>query len=538
MKDSLFYLVQQLLINNSINLDKKELAFQIQSHPSYPSLHAVTGVLDHFNIDNLALDVPVNVDTLKQLPKVFLAQIHSDQQKVFAIVANKGLNYHVIISKKTKLKLSATDFLSIFTGIIVAVEKTDLVEEKTDSSIHIKNSLIAICSLVVLSIYLNTEPSLTSVLIFASSILGLFISISLKKQEKGIQNVIGNAFCSGESEKKDCNAVLTSKGANIFKPYKLSDLCLIFFSGLSLSILFTSVLNISASFTFALILLSFPITLYSIYYQAVIIKKWCLLCISVVGILWVQSALIIFNANIITSVSWSINTILVNSFGFLLALTLWHLLAHNLDELQVLKKVRIDLFKFKRNFKIFNTLLQTSKTINTTIYNSSEIIFGNANSPLKIVIVTSPFCGHCKPVHSLIEDILKKHSSKVAISVRFNANINYPEDNLVKVTSRLIEIYNTNGETDCLAAMHDIYQGQPTDLWLNELGNCNNTELFIEELKKENEWCANNNLNFTPVILINGRTYPKEYDRNDLIYFIEELYESNTISMEELELTT
>jgi len=538
LKDSLFYLVQQLLINNSINLDKKELAFQIQSHPSYPSLHAVTGVLDHFNIDNLALDVPVNVDTLKQLPKVFLAQIHSDQQKVFAIVANKGLNYHVIISKKTKLKLSATDFLSIFTGIIVAVEKTDLVEEKTDSSIHIKNSLIAICSLVVLSIYLNTEPSLTSVLIFASSILGLFISISLKKQEKGIQNVIGNAFCSGESEKKDCNAVLTSKGANIFKPYKLSDLCLIFFSGLSLSILFTSVLNISASFTFALILLSFPITLYSIYYQAVIIKKWCLLCISVVGILWVQSALIIFNANIITSVSWSINTILVNSFGFLLALTLWHLLAHNLDELQVLKKVRIDLFKFKRNFKIFNTLLQTSKTINTTIYNSSEIIFGNANSPLKIVIVTSPFCGHCKPVHSLIEDILKKHSSKVAISVRFNANINYPEDNLVKVTSRLIEIYNTNGETDCLAAMHDIYQGQPTDLWLNELGNCNNTELFIEELKKENEWCANNNLNFTPVILINGRTYPKEYDRNDLIYFIEELYESNTISMEELELTT
>lgn len=538
MKDSLFYLVQQLLINNSINLDKKELAFQIQSHPSYPSLHAVTGVLDHFNIDNLALDVPVNVDTLKQLPKVFLAQIHSDQQKVFAIVANKGLNYHVIISKKTKLKLSATDFLNIFTGIIVAVEKTDLVEEKTDSSIHIKNSLIAICSLVVLSIYLNTEPSLTSVLIFASSILGLFISISLKKQEKGIQNVIGNAFCSGESEKKDCNAVLTSKGANIFKPFKLSDLCLIFFSGLSLSILFTSVLNISASFTFALILLSFPITLYSIYYQAVIIKKWCLLCISVVGILWVQSALIIFNANIITSVSWSINTILVNSFGFLLALTLWHLLAHNLDELQVLKKVRIDLFKFKRNFKIFNTLLQTSKTINTTIYNSSEIIFGNANSPLKIVIVTSPFCGHCKPVHSLIEDILKKHSSKVAISVRFNANINYPEDNLVKVTSRLIEIYNTNGETDCLTAMHDIYQGQPTDLWLNELGNCNNTELFIEELKKENEWCANNNLNFTPVILINGRTYPKEYDRNDLIYFIEELYESNTISMEELELTT
>ena len=27
---------------------RDELEFQLLSHPSYPSLHAVTGVLDHF----------------------------------------------------------------------------------------------------------------------------------------------------------------------------------------------------------------------------------------------------------------------------------------------------------------------------------------------------------------------------------------------------------------------------------------------------------------------------------------------------------
>ena len=43
-----------LLRKNGIQFDKDEFLFQIQSHPSYPSLHSITGVLEHFNIDNIA----------------------------------------------------------------------------------------------------------------------------------------------------------------------------------------------------------------------------------------------------------------------------------------------------------------------------------------------------------------------------------------------------------------------------------------------------------------------------------------------------
>ena len=50
MKSPLSLIVKKLLSKNAISFDKKELDFQIQSHPSYPSLHAITGVLDHFNI--------------------------------------------------------------------------------------------------------------------------------------------------------------------------------------------------------------------------------------------------------------------------------------------------------------------------------------------------------------------------------------------------------------------------------------------------------------------------------------------------------
>ena len=34
-------------------------------------------------------------------------------------------------------------------------------------------------------------------------------------------------------------------------------------------------------------------------------------------------------------------------------------------------------------------------------------------------------------------------------------------------------------------------------------------------------------INFTPEILINGKSFPKEYSRTDLIFFIEDLEENS-----------
>jgi uncharacterized membrane protein len=528
LKDTLYYLVQQLLIYNSIALDKKELSFQIQSHPSYPSLHAITGVLDHFNIDNIALDIPIDEATLAQLPKSFLARVKINQREEFAVIVKKGLYYSVILSKKKEDKLTSDEFLDIFTGIIVAVEKTELTEENNANTKLTNNSFITILSIVIFGLFFLAKPSLISTLFFFTSIIGILISITLKKQEQGIQTVLGNAFCSGASEFKDCDAVLTSKGANIniFGNYKLSDVSLIYFSGLAVTVFTSILLGLNLSLVFVISLLAFPITLYSIYYQAVVIKKWCLLCISIVAILWAQTVIVAFNFEPITSLSWSLNSILLIVLGFLSVLTIWNIIAPQLTDLQKLKQIKIDHFKFKRNFNLFHTLLETSKIIDTTINNASEIVFGNPNSNLELTIVTSPFCGHCKPVHTLVETILKKHSDKVKIIIRFSVNSNDAENILVKITSRVIELYNTEGVETCLNAMHKIYKGQEPESWITTFGVCNNKEYFLGILKKESEWCKENAINFTPEILINGKSFPKEYDRNDLIYFIEDLHEN------------
>ena len=101
-----------------------------------------------------------------------------------------------------------------------------------------------------------------------------------------METAIGNAFCSGGTEKKDCDAVLTSKGAELLKGYKLSDFSLLYFIILSF-LTFVQIQNPNISFIISVIAL--PITIYSIYYQYFILKKWCLLCLTIVGVLWIQS---------------------------------------------------------------------------------------------------------------------------------------------------------------------------------------------------------------------------------------------------------
>ncbi|MFT7900614.1 vitamin K epoxide reductase family protein [Tenacibaculum ascidiaceicola] len=525
MKDTLINLVQKLLKKNSISFDKEELAFQIQSHPSYPSLHAITGVLDHFNIENVAADVPVNSETLSQLPDCFIAQINSDYGQDLIVVERKKSDYIIYDSENKKTNLTESEFLNKFTGIIVAVEETEDYQTTKSNSKLVKTIGFSLLAIFALFFVFNNSTSWYNTFYFLLSITGAVISVAIIKQELGLKTSIGDAFCSGTDDKKDCDAVLTSKGAEILKGYKLSDFSMLYFIGLSL-LTFTQISNPVISYTISL--LAIPITLYSLYYQYAVVKKWCLLCLSIVGVLWLQALAPVLTNNYI-------NTFILSDFvtlGLIASFTwlTWSYIKPLFTEVQELKKEKIASVKFKRNYALFDSLLQKSPQLDTQLTNSKEIIFGNLNSNLEITIVTNPFCGHCKPVHAHVDEILKRYHDNVKVKVRFNVSVEDKNSDVVKITSRLIEIYNTQGEKECLKAMDAIYEGQKPASWLKKWGECSNKETYTLELEKEKNWCTENAINFTPEILVNGKSFPKEYNRTDLILFIEDLEENSQTS--------
>ena len=526
MKKSLFLLVKKLLSENNIFFDKNELAFQIESHPSYPSLHAITGVLDHFNIENVAAEVPTNKETLDQLPESFIAQTSSESgQQLVTVIRQKDKSSYKIFSELGSTNIvSESEFLESFTGIIVAVEADE--NTKSTSNNWLKSTVlfaILICTSLAI-LFLKNTP-LSNFFFMVLSIAGIIASYSILNQELGESTVIGEAFCSGSDEKKDCDAVLTSKGAEIIKGHKLSDLSIIYFSGLLLISLLTTNLQPLYIISF----LALPITFYSIFYQYKVVKSWCALCLTIVGILWLQ-AIIGFTEtkSFSTSSILNLNNILVTTTSFIAVYLVWMYIKPLVKKAIDLQKEKVEFVKFKRNFNLFQTLLNKSTKINTEIPNTKEIIFGNVNAPLEIVTVTNPFCGHCKPVHNLVNDILDKHKDDAKIIVRFNVPAENMESKATIVATKLIELYNEKGMHECKKAMNDIYGELNFEEWIAKWGNPNKSDIYLDVVKNEKDWCAQHAINFTPEVLTNGKSFPKEYQRTDLIYFIEDLQEAYT----------
>ncbi|SEC22974.1 Protein-disulfide isomerase [Tenacibaculum sp. MAR_2009_124] len=523
MKKSLNFLVSLLLKKNKISFDKDELSFQIESHPSYPSLHAITGVLDHFNIENVAAEVPATEDILGQLPDIFLAQIKTPENGEELVVVERSKEIITIVNIEGKKKLQRIkEFLEVFTGIIVAVEKTDEVQviSKSDNRTLKYVAYILLFGLFSVLIFKHYN-NVFSVFHLLLSVVGFIVSVAILRQEFGLQSSIGDAFCSETDDKKDCDAVLTSKGAEILKGFKLSDFSIVYFGTM---ILFTLIQignpNLALLITYAAI----PVTLYSIYYQYAVLKKWCLLCLSIVGVLWLQAIVTFF---ITPQLVFEINSSLFFVVISLSLLVAWTQLRPILNEVIDLRKEKVKSTKFKRNFGLFQSLLNKSTGLNTAIDDSQEIVFGNLDSNLELVVITNPFCGHCKPVHKHIEEILQKYPNAVKIRVRFNVNTSDVESELVKITSKLIHIYHERGKETCLVAMKEIYEEGNAKVWLKNWGE--DKAVFVEELEREKDWCQENGINFTPEILINGKAFPKEYDRSDLVFFIEELEEQSEV---------
>lgn len=521
MKDPLSYQIQQLLKRNNILIDFDELSFQIKSHPTYPSLHSVTGVLDHFNIGNIALDVPNTTDTLEQLPKTFLAQVEIDEQKQFVVVTKAKDNYQLTYTAKLKKSLTQSQFLEQFTGIVLVVDKdeSNLDNNNTASKTPIINVLKIVSVVLFITLLLNNTNDLAHYIFLSLSFIGIYLAHTILKQEQGISTVLGDAFCSNPSEKKNCNAVLSSKAATVFKNLKLSDVSSMYFIGLSLST-FLLAINNNPMFSIQLIsLLALPAILYSIYYQAIIIKKWCLLCLGIVAILCIQALLSLISFQPI----YHLESILISLLSFSFTSTFWLIKSDLLKDNKSLKKMKVSYYKFKRNFDLFITQLDKSKSINTLINTTGEIVLGNTNSNLEITIITNPLCGHCKPVHKTLEQILKNYSESVKLTIRFNVNSKNDESLAVKITLRLLELYNTKGPKICLEAMHEIYGKLSPKEWLKKWNYCEISTTYLPILQEQYSWCKDNTINFTPELLINGKSYPKIFDRSDLIYFIEEL---------------
>jgi len=527
MQDQLYILLKKLVVKNNIRINQDELKLQLQSHPSYPSLHSVTGVMDHFSIPNLAIKVPQTQEVLEQLPSGFLAVIDENGLEDIAYVEKKKDRFKLLSQSNDSKTITSEDFLSIWNGVLIAIEPEDGEVKKQFSQ---RTILLALCIVAFTGIFVYAlfNSSIFSAAHFLLSGIGFMISVLIVKHDLGIQTQLENSFCN-LSKKTSCDAVLNGKGSVIFNKIKLSDLSLVTFLGYVFMFLLASMTKVQPELLTAMLsLCGVAAALYSVYYQAIVIKKWCPLCLGIVGVLVLQASSVLLMDVTLFSFSVSSTSLLIVFTGFAIAIASWYFLKPLLQSKTDYNTLQVSHQKFKRAFSIFNTLLNQETALETNPAITNELVFGHHHAPLTLTLVTSPFCFYCRAAHKDVVDILKKGKERVKVRVRFMTDPSQPDNALYKIVSETMHVYHTQGPKACLNLLDILYDSK-TDLnhWVSNT-NIHYNPSYDAVIKQQLDWSTANKINFTPALYIGNRPFPSEYNRTDFPQFIDDLLEAQS----------
>nr|WP_315032745.1 thioredoxin domain-containing protein [uncultured Chryseobacterium sp.] len=499
---------------NYLKLDKQEFIFQFNSHPNYPSALAFSDTLNFLGVKNDAYEL--DKEYWDELPEEFIAIVENS----FSLVKKSGNTYSVYSEKaktldKEELYKKSTDFVLLF-------EKTENAESKL--TFNFKPILYAVFAIILIYSFLSQTKF--EALFNLLSLAGVYISLEIFNQKFGNVSTVIGSICGGgggaaaSQTTNSCDKIIKQDKTSILG-LKFADFSLIYFTGLAvLGLFLPATAYIVKGFTFVSILAIG----YSLYIQAFVEKAFCRVCLLIISILVGQ--LVISNI-FFQDLSFGIGALLLTII--LWALIFSAVLYFNtlLEQKETLQKSNAKNLRFKRNYELFKSQLLENEKID--FQDTQTFSVGKKDSNLRISIVSNPYCGFCKDAHKLAESILKKYPDHVSLQMRFNYTTDRANEKYTQLISDLTYIYNNKPEKEFLHAIEEWFEtkdegkinvlsgGVPTSENLNPL----------TEMSNENSAAG---LNFTPIFIINGHQFPEKYDREDILYFVDELIEDDDFS--------
>lgn len=507
------------LEKENIKIDKTEFEFQFRSHPNYGSLLAVSDTLSFLNVDNVALAIPVSEINL--LPNRFVALLENqNNMSQLYFIEKKGEFYHFLEDEKKRV-LSETELENSWHGTVLLAEKTE------ENSLEISQKNRWILPTVIFALFLFVLFQVNAVLplklFIVFPIVGILLSIGALKDLFGTQSQLLNSFCN-ISANTSCNSVVGSDKWKIFDYIKFSDLSIVFFGTQFFSLLLSFFSeNLLSFFYIQEILLggSIPIIFLSVYYQKVVEKKWCPICLAIISLTLIESIYLFYLVPF--EMDLTIDSVITYLFVFVSVFATWSVLNRLLTERKKLKENQLKSNRFIRNYEVFKNTLISNDQLELSY---SPIIMGNPQSETEVAMITNPFCGHCKNAHKLLDKILLSQGENLKVKVLINADIDNETDEKKLFFRTLMGIFMEKGSKAFQKALHDWYENTDFQKWISQYAlKTIDTETIDAIYRQQNQWCIDNDLFQTPSLFINGYRYPKMYDRENLEFFVCELVE-------------
>lgn len=498
-----------LIRNNYTNYNRKDISLQLQTHPQNPSFRAITDTLDYFGIENVAATVPE--DSLPSMPNNFLTLIDENDPQLVLAVKKKDFVY-IYSEDEKREKYTFSDFSNIWSNEVIAIEE---VSKELTKELFLKAfGGLLIASVLVVFLMLRDVTWITSLILFLSAI-GLYVSLLLVKEKIGYRSATVHSICTSLAN-SNCDEVINSKGAMLTKNISLADTSFLYFSILIFQSIFFGFSGVMS----LVILFSIPVVLFSIYYQAIILKKWCPLCLGVAAILILLNILIIGDLNFDLSILSFIELLMTSA----ILIPAYFFIKNNIVAQKNNEEKLFAASRFKRNPDIIKNFMKEAKVVEDLRMMHNEIRLINSEAEYKIIAFTNPFCGFCKAAFESYVKIIKAHPN-VEIWIRFNTDLQNLESSSTKITVRLVELYFEKGQEYFMHAYLNWFEDKDEKDWLKKYGSPNFEEKTMSLLKAHQHWAVNSSISYTPATIVDGEEFPSAYGYEDLTLVISDIFE-------------
>ncbi len=490
----------------------------ILTDPYYPSLKSISNFFEHYGIPYYALNLTEN--DLYELERPFIAFIKEGAGKTLMVYKiNKD---RIIYTDTLKFKkvMPTEEFLSKWNGVAFVIDPSNLIEE-SDFKIKrnkglIKKSIIpfAFIIFVVAILFFQFENSLfssvISTVVFISHLAGLMFSILLFQKELNIRTKLTDTICH-ISDNFDCDAITRAKASKLYGDISWADIGIVYFVG---GLFLLAVLQYPDSLgllsLLALCAIAYPV--FSVFYQWLILKKWCPLCLIIQLVLVIEFIELIPSVNL---TSLSIPVLVTAFIVFSLFLVLTMLVKYQISSDNEAQLSRNKYVKLIRKPELFIQQIESTDRIDIPI-DKLTVVFGKKQSNVIITVFLSCNCSACADAFDKLYRLYREN-----LDIRIQLVFAPPKDEVsAHFLQSVVAFIEANKENQSIELIKQWYKGNNRQ----KIAFCDKGCVFDYQARYV-QMINDNRLLYkgiakVPTVFVNGMALPSIYSIEDIRYYI------------------
>jgi uncharacterized membrane protein/thiol-disulfide isomerase/thioredoxin len=483
----------------------------VLSHPDFPSLLSISDVFHRLGINHRVTRI--------EKEKV------SDLEYPFLLPLDKGRGDILVVSNDNSLQ-KLKERLQEWSGVVLLAEPTATINDRVNNELyHKETNLRQYSTGIVLTLtcfflfFIFNSTSWVNASLLTLSVSGLIVGYFLFAKELGISYAAVDAFCN-TGKNTNCDRVLKSD-VTLFG-INFSDAVLAYFLFQTITLGAMAWLpQLAGTILFVFSVMSWvalPIVIFSLYYQQVIAKTWCRLCLVVDALLIAQTGVLgyaMYEGMVIIGLHGQL--LIIMTLTGMMAFFGIMLVKVSMQRYEKLNQQAGLGDRIKHKAEVFMAMLARQRKIDATPF-EVEMLLGNPAAPIKIIMVSNLFCNPCKLKHEVIDQLVTMYPDKVSVALRFVKSgrdvasvgylLNYWYHNIYR---------RDNESRNTAKLMHHWFELWDFPKFVKKYP-VQADEARIEKSEAQHyAWIDEMEIRQTPTFFVNGHELPKEYAIDDLM---------------------